>query len=124
MNVTDKNTTDTNTTVTNLTESNTTGLHIALLIVLTIYSGALVTEGIYLGWEAWVLPLLVCGILIAWGIHIRQFFTARMRTYIFAGFLMFDLLFHGVHPEGFFDLSLFINFVFCTNSITSPFSSF
>ncbi|MBQ7677942.1 MAG: response regulator [Lachnospiraceae bacterium] len=89
------------------TDTNTTGLHIALLVVMTIYGGMLVVEGLYCKWEAWVLPLLVCGVLISWVIHIRQLFTARMRIYIFAGFLMFFLLFQGVHPEGFFDLSLF-----------------
>ncbi len=81
-------------------------LHLNMVGVASFLGVGLLVLGFVEQWEFWMLPILALGIVVMWMIHIRQLFTERMRTYICAGFLMFEMFYHGVHAPGIFDVSI------------------
>ncbi len=81
-----------------------TSVHIVLMILITISSTGLVTESISEGWEFWVPPLLIAGLLASWGMHLFQYSTEDFRENFYLVFAAFATLFHGVHRTSFFDL--------------------
>ena len=81
-----------------------TSVHLALMILITVSSTGLVIESISEGWEFWVPPLLIVGLIASWGMHLFQYSTADFRENFYLVFAALATLFHGVHETSFFDL--------------------
>ncbi len=85
-------------------EISTTKKHGTVLIIITIACLGAIVESITQGWEFWVPPLIVGGVVFAWVLHVNQ---SRYDTYRENYYLIFSLLiaiYHGVHQTSFFDV--------------------
>ncbi len=81
-----------------------TNVHLALMILISVASTGLVIESISEGWEFWVPPLLIVGLIASWGMHLFQYSTVDFRENFYFVFAALATLFHGVHGTSFFDL--------------------
>ena len=79
--------------------------HLMVLISYTIFSMILIGEATLLGWEVWVLPLILASVIVCWGLHITQALTQRIRTWIFAIQMMVTFFFYGIHLTSTFDIA-------------------
>ena len=57
--------------------------HLLLLIGNTVMSSMLIFETIRVGWEKWAAVMIAFGIVISWGLHIRQVSTPSVRMWIY-----------------------------------------
>ncbi len=83
-----------------------TSVHIVLMILISVSGTGLVIESISEGWEFWVPPLLIAGLLASWGMHLFQYSTEDFRENFYLVFAALATLFHGVHETSFFDLAV------------------
>ena len=59
---------------------------------------------ISLGWEFWVPPLIVGGLIAMWVLHVAQIGTWTSRENYFLIYAMLVAFYHGVHGTSFFDI--------------------
>ncbi|MBR5968873.1 MAG: response regulator [Lachnospiraceae bacterium] len=85
------------------------GVHLSILIVLTVAVIGVSLSGIIIGRdEVWLLPFLIAGALICWGLHIRQMLSPRSRLLIYAGILFSAIILDGVQPSSIFNIAVFV----------------
>ena len=79
--------------------------HLVILFSHTFFCTVLIVEDLFLGWEHWVLPLIVMELIVCWWLHLAQTFTPtrRLRIYVLLGLITF--FFYGVHATSFYDLA-------------------
>ena len=80
--------------------------HLTLLISYTLFSAALIIESFLMGWEKWMLLLVVAGVVISWILHLRHDTPAGVRIWIYAILMMGTYFFYGTHPTSTFDLAV------------------
>ena len=81
-----------------------TRVHNTVLGIMTIASVGSIIESITQGWEFWVPPLIVIGLVASWVMHILQY---RQRTFRENYYLVFSMMlsfYHGVHQTSTFDI--------------------
>ena len=83
--------------------------HLTLLISYTLFSAALIIESFLMGWEKWMLLLVVAGVVISWILHLRHDTPAGVRIWIYAILMMGTYFFYGTHPTSTFDLAVVIS---------------
>ena len=83
-----------------------TNVHLALMILISVSGTGLVIESISEGWEFWVPPLLIAGLIASWAMHLFQYSTVDFRENFYFFFAVLASLFHGVHGTSFFDLEV------------------
>ncbi len=76
------------------------------IFVISIAVIGLVTESYMLGWEFWVPPLLILGIIGCWTLHITEKTNEDMREVFYFSFACLAALYHGVHRSSIFDVSI------------------
>ena len=86
--------------------------HRFIVIILTISVSGLIAESFLEGWESWVNPLLIAGIIACWALHAGQHLTEKQREAFYLVFGMFATLFHGVHETSLFDVCTIITLMF------------
>ncbi|MCR4715586.1 MAG: response regulator [Lachnospiraceae bacterium] len=82
-------------------------IQVFVIGILTVACLGVLVESIFRGWEFWVPPLLIVGIVCLWLMHIRQYMDEYQREnfyFIYAALLAF---FNGVHEGVVFDLIAF-----------------
>lgn len=100
-------------------DNNILNVHLVMVFVASLGGLGLVIEGILLGWEFWVLPLMLLGIAVMWIIYITQSFPTDMREGIYVAYIMFAGIFHGVHLTSMFDVSLMTVLIMITFARTN-----
>ncbi len=80
--------------------------HLTLLISYTLFSVALIVESFLMGWEKWMLLLVVAGVIVSWVLHIRHDTPAGIRLWIYAVLMMGEFFFYGTHQTSTFDLAV------------------
>ena len=80
--------------------------HLMLLVGYSFFAAVLIGESILMGWEKWVLVLIIGGMGLSWFIHIRHMATADFRLWIYALLMMFAFFFYGIHLTSTFDLAV------------------
>ena len=83
--------------------------HLTLLISYTLFSTALIIESFLMGWEKWMLLLVVAGVIVSWILHIRHNTPANVRIWIYAVLMMGEFFFYGTHQTSTFDLAVVIS---------------
>ena len=78
--------------------------HNTVLIIITVASIGAVVESITQGWEFWVPPLIICGLITTWVIHAVQYSRVSFRENFYLIFSMVVAFYHGVHETSFFDI--------------------
>ncbi|MBQ5968403.1 MAG: response regulator [Clostridiales bacterium] len=80
--------------------------HLMVLITFTVSTILLIGESILLGWEKFILPLVVLAVIVCWIIHFRKDGTAVFRMRIYALLMMCTAFFYGIHPTSTYDLAI------------------
>ncbi len=85
-----------------------------IIFVLSVASIGLVIESYVMGWEFWVPPLIIIGIIACWTIHIRNKGSEHSRETFYFIFACLVAFYHGVHGTSFFDVSVIAMLLFVT----------
>ena len=80
------------------------GVHLSIVVVQTLTAVAMTVEAFLMGWELWVPPLYLTGILFSWLIYIQQLYTERRRLMIYAIVGWSMVIYHAVQPTSAFDI--------------------
>lgn len=78
--------------------------HNTVVAILSIAAVGAILESVTQGWEFWMPPVIIAGVVGAGWMHVTQKGTARFREDFYLIFSMFIAFFHGVHKSSFFDL--------------------
>ncbi len=82
--------------------------HLVMLVSYTNLSIVTTCATISKGWELWLLPLIVVGVLSSWTLHITQKMEEKVRLWVYATLMLVTTFFFGIHFEGVFDLAAMI----------------
>ncbi len=77
--------------------------HNIILIIITAACIGEVIEGILMGWEFWVSPLVICGMIASWILHVTQYGKSTFRENFYIIFCMILTFYHGTRQTSFFD---------------------
>ncbi|MBR5115481.1 MAG: HAMP domain-containing histidine kinase, partial [Lachnospiraceae bacterium] len=80
--------------------------HNTVLGIITVASIGTISGSSALGWEYWVPPLIIIGLIATWALHISQYGTATFRENYYLIFTMLLSFFHGVHQTSYFDIAI------------------
>lgn len=78
--------------------------HNTVVAILSIAGVGAILESVTQGWEFWMPPVIIVGVVGAGWMHVTQKGSARFREDFYLIFSMFIAFFHGVHKSSFFDL--------------------
>ncbi len=81
-----------------------TRTHNTVVGIITIAGIGTIVGSIALGWEFWVPPLIVIGLVAAWFMHITQYGSWTFRENYYLIFSMLLSFYHGIHPTSFFEI--------------------
>ena len=93
--------------------------HLIVLFTHTIFCLVLVVEIALLGWELWMIPLILLEIALCWSLHLSQTFSPGARLRIYAVLEMVTFFFYGIHETSFSDMSLVILVLIMVYTMTS-----
>ncbi len=79
-------------------------IHNTAISVITVASLGAAIESISMGWEVWVPPLIIVGIIATWWMHITQYGSATSRENFYIIYCMVVSFYHGIHKSSFFDV--------------------
>ncbi|MCR4807123.1 MAG: response regulator [Lachnospiraceae bacterium] len=88
-----------------------------ILIVSTLLSVGLIIEIMIMGWEFWVVPIIIMGIYSLWTICLSERIDHVSRRYFYIGYSVIQLFYHGVHRSSLFDVSISIVIIMLIFSI-------
>ncbi len=91
--------------------------NIYIISLASISCIALIFEGIALGWEFWVSPLIVIGTIALWVMHIIEKPGENIREVCYLLYAMMAVFFHGVHETSFVDIAIVTAFVMVAYSL-------
>ena len=57
-----------------------------------------------MSWELWVIPVMLVGVLVSWGLHLTQFMSVRARIWIYTLLMMTSFFFYGIHVSSTYDM--------------------
>ena len=92
--------------------------HLTLLISYTVFSGVLITESLVMGWELWMLVLIIASNIVCWILHLRHDVPANVRIWIYSILMMCTYFFYGTHVTSTFDLALVMSAVILIYTMT------
>ena len=72
--------------------------------ILMITSIGVIIEGVAMGWEFWVPPLIAAGLIAMFVMHILQYRQRSFRENFYFVFAMIIAFYHGVHVTSFLDI--------------------
>ncbi|MCR5451761.1 MAG: response regulator [Lachnospiraceae bacterium] len=87
--------------------------HSTYIVVLTISCLGCVVESFTQGWEFWVPPIIILGMIVAWWMHLTQYNKETYRENFYLIFSMMIALFHGIHETSFFDIFVVSAMLMC-----------
>ncbi len=87
-----------------MSESFTTKKHSAVLVIITIACLGAIVENVAQGWEFWVPPMIIFGLVSAWIIHVKQLHHESYRESFYLILALLVAIYHGVHQTSFFDV--------------------
>ena len=96
----------------------TRGVHLFILLVMTLTFFGMSSTALFLDWELWIIPFLTAGVVLSWILHIRQRYTERTRLYLYASVIWALVVYHGVHVTSFQDLAAIAAIEFALFALT------
>ena len=79
-----------------------------IIFLVSIAGIGLAVESVLMGWEFWVPPLIIVGIVLMWVMNISQKPDPETREYYYLAFVMLLVFFHGVHESSLYDAAIVI----------------
>ena len=80
--------------------------HLTLLISYTIFSGILIAESLVMGWETWMIFLIIASNIVCWVLHLKHDTPDFVRIWVYSILMMCTYFFYGTHLTSTFDLAL------------------
>ena len=80
--------------------------HLTLLISYTIFSGILIAESLLMGWETWMIFLIIASNIVCWVLHLKHDTPDFVRIWVYSILMMCTYFFYGTHLTSTFDLAL------------------
>ena len=79
-----------------------------IILLVTLACLGLTVESILMGWEFWVPPIIIIGLILLWVMSIsgKPDFENRRRYYLL--YAMFAVMYHGVHDTSLFDIAVVV----------------
>lgn len=81
-----------------------TGRHLLLAVITAIFSGMLSLVTVIMGWELWVVLLLIAGCFCVWFLHIARIGSDTLYENLCAGLMLTEFFFFGIHASSLFDI--------------------
>ena len=91
--------------------------HNLVIVIITVACLGAIIESITQGWELWVVPLIVIGVVSCWAIHVTHYQTEKIRENFYLIFSMLVAFFHGVHDTSYFDLIIISALLMATATV-------
>ncbi len=85
-----------------MTEQNNRS-HNIVVVIITVACVGCIIEGLIQGWEFWVPPLIVIGVVLMWVIHVNSYRDAFFRENVYLSFAIGVSFFFSVHRISYFD---------------------
>ncbi len=82
-----------------------------IIFVTTLSCVGLIAENYLLGWEFWVPPVILIGMVFIWFVNISERFDEDIRRICYFVFAALLLFYHCIHRESFFDAGIIVCFV-------------
>jgi len=93
--------------------------HLTLLICYTIFSVILSVESLIMGWEKWMVLLILASIVVCWIIHLRHDIPSKVRIWVYSILMMILYFFYGTHLTSTFDLALVMSALIVIYTMTA-----
>ena len=77
-----------------------------ITLLVSIGGIGLTIAGYVSGWEFWVPPILIVGMILLWFMNIAKRPDFEIRKVCYLIYVMFALFFYGVHKSSFFDVAI------------------
>ena len=77
--------------------------HLILLVGYSIFVLMHIIISFLLGWDKWILLLVVAGVIASWYLHISGTFKVEQRFWLIASFMMCNYFIYGTHLTSTFD---------------------
>lgn len=97
--------------------SQTDRTHNILLAIISVSTAGALIESITQGWEFWVPPLIICGLIACWALHVTHYGKSEFRETYYLVFSMLVSFYHGVHETSFFDVAVVTALLMCTMTL-------
>ncbi len=91
--------------------------NIYILSMVSISCIAMIFEGIFLGWEFWVPPIIIAGTIALWVMHITEKPQENIREVCYLVYAMLAVFYHGIHYTSFVDIAIVTAFVMVAYSL-------
>ena len=88
-----------------------------IVLIATIASVGLIIENFLMGWEFWIPPVIIVGILSLWYINLSDKVDPDIRESFYFAYAMLLVFYHGVHKSSFFDIAIAVLLVMATYSL-------
>ncbi len=85
-------------------DSQTVRSHNVVIVIITVACLGAVIETITQGWEMWVVPLILIGIVSCWWFHVTHYKEPSTRENYYLIFSLLVAFFHSVHATSYFDV--------------------
>ncbi len=79
--------------------------HLVILISLSLFSVILVGGAFFLGWEPWMVIILIIAVLGCWFMHLQNILTSFQRLWVYSILMMVMSAFFGIHLTSIYYLS-------------------
>ena len=79
--------------------------HLMILLTYSILSLILIGEGFLLSWETWAYVLILAGVVLGWGVYIRQALRPSVRLWVYSILMMVTYFYYGTHETSTYDLA-------------------
>lgn len=91
--------------------------NIYIISLVSISCIALIFEGIALGWDFWVPPLIIIGTAAVWAMHITEKPEESIREICYLIYAMLACFYHGIHETSYVDIAIVVSFVMVVYSL-------
>ncbi|MCR4591262.1 MAG: response regulator [Lachnospiraceae bacterium] len=88
-----------------------------IVMVATIASVGLVIEVFLMGWEFWVPPIIIAGIISLWALNLTEGIPYEIREIYYFAYAVLMLFYQGVHRTSFMDIGITCTLVMVTYSM-------
>ena len=79
--------------------------HLMILISYSLFAAILVGESFLMGWETWMVFIIIIAVLGSWFMHLHNILTSYQRLWIYSILMMVTSIFYGIHLTSTYDLA-------------------
>ncbi len=78
--------------------------HLMILLSFSLFSLIIIVESLLMGWETWMVFIIIIAVLGCWFMHLQNILTSYQRLWVNSILMMFMAVFYGIHLTSTYDL--------------------